>query len=396
MCKFFGLAPYTILINEETGEGTIDSSFIKNLGGLVCTATLSICMMFGLFDIVSSIKLARKASVTDTLSKMFCMPMFFFLALASLLMNGTVIKQKIKQLLQIFSDIDKGIINLHKESITRGSLFSIRNILSHLDILVLTFVIIPYLIYDSVIWGIGVFFIHSYIMRISQLLIVITVMQYCKFVIYVWQILSEFCDILSHYAQLELPRIEKHIDALPHISKIHPEWRPRIDRDITEIVVALRRMYSQLCEAVHLINIMYGLLVLLEIATNFTVGITSVSTIMSIIKANRRPRHPTDLKPLLSNAICILISSSLLITMIIFCQMTTWKSKKLANIINNISLKYPLKLDTLQQLKLFTSQICYNSFEFTAFWLFRLDSNLLCTIFASAVTYTAVLAQLNP
>ncbi|KAJ9592110.1 hypothetical protein L9F63_001338 [Diploptera punctata] len=395
MCKLFGLAPYTIHINRNTGEGSVDVNVKKNLGGWLCTITLLASMIFELLDSLIKFKITRRTSVSDTLSRMFCIPMLFFYAATSLLINGTVIKNNIKQLLKIFSDIDKGLFRLHRVPTEHVHLFSMKGLLSKLDVLMLIFVIVPYLIYDSVIWGIGLFFIHSYLMRISQFISIITVMQYCKFVIYVWKLLSEFCKILSEFIEYDYSRNEKHIVVLPQLSRIHPELRQKHRNDMTETIIALRRMYSQLCDAVHLINVMYGFVILLEIATDFTVGITGVSTIMTLTKTYRRPHHLFDKKPVISNVMCILISIGLIISTVVFCQIAIWKSKQLGFIVSKISLIYPLNPDTLEQLKLFNNQIYNNSFEFSAFWLFRLDSNLLCTIFASAVTYTAVIIQLS-
>ncbi|KAJ9582605.1 hypothetical protein L9F63_023064, partial [Diploptera punctata] len=396
ICTFLGLAPYKIHINNITGDGRLDARIGRNVAGIICTFLMTCVMLYGMYDMIMEFKFQRKSTVSDTLSTKFCMPMFFAVTIVALLMNSTVIKYKMSQLFNIFSNIDKEINRLRGEPVLEKSV--LMKMLSNFDIVILLFLFAPYLIYDALIWGIGFFHMNSYLLRFSEFVNIVIVMLYCRCVLYVWKKLSELCEILSK--TLECDTLTGYHTGLGYkILQVHPESKMKRIQDFTEIVVSLRRLYSQVCAAVHIINAMYGFIVLLEIATHFSVIITNVSTVMSLINTKEEhniiPHHPPDHKPLFSNTACLIISASLLVTMIVICHITTSKSKDLASVVGKVSLKYPLNIVTLQQLKLFSYQIRYNCFDFTAFWLFRLDSNLLCTIFASAVTYTAVLSQLN-
>ncbi|KAJ9587833.1 hypothetical protein L9F63_018736 [Diploptera punctata] len=398
ICKVFGLAPYTIRINLVTGEGTVDKRFIKNVGGWISTITLSASMVFGLFDSITISKHMRRSTITDALTTIFCIPMFFLLALSSMLINSTIIKNNINQVLKTFSFIENRLLHLRRKPVSGLNIWSVKNILLHMDILILIFVIVPYLIYDSIIWKTSFYIIHFHLIRISQIVSIITVMQYCKFVFHVGHILSEFCKILSQFIESDYSRNDENVLTVTQLSKSRIYCRPKSFRYMTETIVSLRRMYNQLCDAVYLINKMFGLLILLEIVTNVTAGITHLSTVMNILKLMQGPHHPTGYRAplyLISCTLCIVISFSLVITMIVLCQITIWKTKELNNIVNKISLIYPLNPDTMEQLKLFSSDVSNIPFEFKAFSLFRLDYTLLCTIFASAVTYTIFLIQLN-
>ena len=396
ICKLFGLAPYKIKL--DIGDGTLDMRVKENLGGFFCTILVTCAMTLGLSDMVSHVGTENKSSVSDILTTKFSMPMFFAVTLTALLMNSTIIKFKMSQLFDLFSNIDKQLYRLKKVPDEESS-FS-KKILSNVDIFLLLFVFSPYLLYDALIWGIGLFHINSYLLRFSEFINIIIVMMYCRWVIYVWKILVEMCEMLPLYIKIDPEDVVNENDRIPDISEVQLYRNPKqkYPLNLTEFVISLRRLYCQVCSIVHLINVMYGFIILLEIIVNFTVIITNVSVFMSLITEKEEiiPIHLSNRKPVLfSNSCFLVISVCLLVIMTLICHVATSKSQDLALIIGRFSLEYPLHPDALQQLKLFSYQLRYDSFHFSAFWLFRLDFNLLCTILASAVTYTTVLAQFN-
>jgi hypothetical protein len=162
-----------------------------------------------------------------------------------------------------------------------------------------------------------------------------------------------------------------------------------------EYFVHLRRIYSRLCDAVQIVNSVFGFVGMFVIIQNFTELITGVNTIMHLIKEdhNKYFSDPTSL--IVFTLTRVILCLGLLITIVVSCHVTVLESNELGNEVRKLLLKYPLRSDTVQQLKLFSFQISNNDVQFTAFWLFNLDISFLCTIFASSVTYIILLAQLK-
>jgi len=181
------------------------------------------------------------------------------------------------------------------------------------------------------------------------------------------------------------------------VSKITPLPDPETESVFSchaERLVRLRRVYNCLCDAVQLVNSMYGVVVMFMIIQNFTNLITSVNVIMNIIKGNCQ--HFCDPIPIIVHIISrLILSLGMLLTAIVSCHLTVLESKELRSDVQKLLLKYPLGSDTIQQLKLFSHQLCNSEIQFTAFWLFNLDISFLCTIFASSITYIILLAQLT-
>ena len=404
ICKFLGLAPYTVVTDSLTGIVQFDTSVRKNFGGLLCTMIISTTMVLGISDMIAHYKVRGYTTATDTLRKTFCYPMFFILPLVAIILNTTLNKNRFTKLLKLFSSIDTELETLKRSPDMKEN--KMRRLLSHFDIFLLVIILMGYMIYDAVIFGMRFFLMKSYALRISELVNLALIMQCCKFVKLVWQRLSEFSDVISQFIGTGNSDTGKKDDSIFQISKIRPESMKETPQDVTKVLISLRRMYRQVCDAVNLLNIIFGFIILLEIATNFAVIITNVSTLVKYAKEKsnknkflpnfyrhfqRSPAH----KPFLANCAWLVMSTALLTTMIVLCEITTWKSKKLGAAVFKMSFNHALNADASQQVELFLNQIYNNPFEFTAFWLFSLNSNLLCTIFASAVTFAIILSQLN-
>jgi hypothetical protein len=163
----------------------------------------------------------------------------------------------------------------------------------------------------------------------------------------------------------------------------------------TEYLVHLRKIYRCLCDAVQIVNSMFGFVGMFVIIQIFTELITGVNTVMHLIEGDVTHyfSYPT---PMIVHTLShIFMDLGILVTTIVSCHVTALESKELGTEVQKILLKYPLRSDTIQQLKLFLLQTCNNDVHFTAFWLFDLDISFLCTIFASSIAYIVLLAQLK-
>jgi hypothetical protein len=162
-----------------------------------------------------------------------------------------------------------------------------------------------------------------------------------------------------------------------------------------EYLVHLRRIYRCLCDAVQIVNSMFGFVGMLFIMQNFVELITGVNTIMHLIKGDLNHYFSDPISMIFHTLSHIILALGILVTIIVSCHVTVLESKELGTEVQKILLKYPLRSDIVEQLKQFLLQISNNDVHFTAFWLFDLDISFLCTIFASSVTYIILLAQLK-
>ncbi|KAJ9592115.1 hypothetical protein L9F63_001343 [Diploptera punctata] len=401
ICKCLGMAPFTVRTTDQTGAKQLDTSIKRNLFGLICTLLVSGIMIFGITDIIKHLNPHSKFSAVDYVNKYFCFPMLFLMPLLAQVFNSTINKSKIRKLLKIFSNIDYEVQRLRTRPAFHDS--KINKFLSHFDEIIFISIVINYMIYDFVIVGNRFTALSAWPHRIAEIANIALLLQYCKFVKFIWQRLSEFCEIVSQYFEVDAPDVEKQKLYIFQISKIHPTREVEKLHDVTEMLISLRRMYRQIYETVELLNLIYGFVIFLEITTNFAVIITNVSTIVkqnTNTNTNTFPRfphflHAPERKPLLAHCSWLFMSSLVQTIMIVLCEITIWKSKKLGTAVFKMSFNRSLEIETLQQLELLLNQIYNDSFDFTAFWLLSLNSNLLCTIFASSVTFALVLSQLT-
>jgi hypothetical protein len=162
-----------------------------------------------------------------------------------------------------------------------------------------------------------------------------------------------------------------------------------------EYLVHLRRIYRRLCDAVQIVNSVFGLVGMCVIVQIFTELITGVDTVTHLIKGDLSQYFPEPTSMIIHTLSHVLVALGMLVTTIVSCHVTVLESKEIGIEVQKILLNYPLRSDTIQQLKLFLLQISDNGIHFTAFWLFDLDISFLCTIFASSVSYIVILAQLK-
>jgi hypothetical protein len=259
--------------------------------------------------------------------------------------------------------------------------------------------------------------------RLSELLQFVMMTQHCQFIKFIRKRLSALRCVISNIlgdgcAQDANETSAEMYEALKHqfstrMTRVYPKSEFNKKAQAYEISTAseasninvfsfhaeyfvhLRRIYSCLCDAVEIVNSMFGFVGMFLIIQIFTELITGVNGIMHLIKETP-PHYFADPTPIIVHTISrIILSLGMLVNTIVCCHVTVLESKELGTEVQKLLLKYPLRSDTVQQLKLFSFQISSNGVQFTAFWLFNLDISFLCTIFASSITYIILLAQLK-
>lgn len=421
VCKFLGLAPYSIRTKSMTGEGYIDTDFKSNTLAVIWTIIMLCAMVGGLISTIIVSVLCFNFSTSDMISKAFCLPLFYVVSVLMIVMNGTVNKHKIQQFLNKISKIDKEILLYQKGQ--EYSQIKVKKCSSYTEIAILVTVFVPCLIHDFWSFMGDIIILCKIVMRLCEILQFVLMTQHCQFIKFIRVRLKKLRYLVSAVFDYSCAKSENEISDATHeafnrkfttgMTKISPEFIS--DKELlsykilrlseanninllscnAENLVHLRRVYSHLCDAVGLVNSMYGFLIMFMIIQIFTELITGVNSTMHLIKENYSP-HFSDPTPLIVYTVSrIVLSLGILVTTILSCHVTVLESKELGNGVQKFLLKYPLRGDTTQQLKLFSHQISYSDIQFTAFWLFNLDISFLCTIFASSITYIILLAQLK-
>ncbi|KDR13679.1 hypothetical protein L798_12325 [Zootermopsis nevadensis] len=420
VCKFLGLAPYSIRINPLTGEGFIDTDFKSNTLTVIWTLILLCAMVGGLIDTIIMNVMTFNFSTSDIINKAFCLPMFYMVSILMIVMNGTVNKYKIEQFLSKISEIDKVMSYMKGQEYSK---IKSKKYSSYFEIAVLIAVFLPCLIYDVCSFMGDVIILCKIQMRLCEILQFVLMTQHCQLTRFIrvrlkmlGRVVSAVFNDSCSEGESELPgstREAFNSKLSTGVTRISPELvsnKKLLAYKIFHLSEAntvdlfscnaknfarLRRVYSLLCDAVGFVNSIYGFLVMFLIMQIFIELITGVNGIMHLIKENNSP-HFANATLLIVHLISrIVLSLGILVTTILSCHVTVLESKELGIYVQKILLKYPLRSDTVQQLKLFYQQISNNDIQFTAFWLFNLDISFLCTIFASSITYIILLAQIK-
>jgi hypothetical protein len=247
--------------------------------------------------------------------------------------------------------------------------------------------------------------------------------QHCLFTKFIRKRLSSLRCVISHIseegcardateASADIYQVPKHVFSTgilrvypkSNCNKIASTYEMRVASETSDIytfsfhaeyIVHLRTIYRCLCDAVQIVNSIFGLVGIFVIIQDFAELITGVNSIMYLIKGDIDYHFSNPTSMIVHIFSHIVLALGILVTTIVSCHLTVLESKELGIEVQRVLLKYPLRSDTIQQLKLFLLQISNNDVHFTAFWLFDLDISFLCTIFASSITYIILLAQLK-
>ncbi|KAJ9582600.1 hypothetical protein L9F63_023059 [Diploptera punctata] len=354
MCRFLGLAPYTITKIHFSGRVTINYNIRNNFW----TSVLSLITAFVLFignmmSFIYDTHLARH-SVSYSINLYICIPLVFTVASVGILTNLTVNKNKMAEFLAKISYID---IKLNK--LTRPVIFShwrCKTYLDNSDILVFIFVVLPYYVFDAWIWNSDIrmtFLIYS--IRYGQVLDMALMLHYCKCV----GIIHKRLSVLNKYT----------LQIQPSHFVIHH----------------LRNLFGEICEVVDILNSMYGPVLLLELIKVCLVLVNLIPFLrlleISLLKA-------------VSLIFWKIMAISELIYIVVTCQTTIFKLQKLIQSIHRVCyLRHTLSVDAFQQLTFYFEQISTCDLKFTVCGLFKLDYSFLCSVLGSLVTYTIILFQ---
>jgi hypothetical protein len=160
---------------------------------------------------------------------------------------------------------------------------------------------------------------------------------------------------------------------------------------------ALRLTHGILCDAVQIVNSDYGFQILSEVAYAF------VSFVMFSFVSLDAKNDPTVaecengsscvrvIRDLCLSFICLIK----VVTIAASCHAVSSEISDTSRIVHKLLSPRYISADTLSELQLFSYQLRNTSSRFTAFGFFELNLNLLCSVAATATTYSVVLLQLK-
>jgi hypothetical protein len=250
--------------------------------------------------------------------------------------------------------------------------------------------------------------------RSCQIIALVAIMQYCKMALMIRGRLSvmyeilfwTFCNRLSHTncdksgrgafnvtskisSQKRKPRHTSRFglrDDLEEFSGIQTKliMTPFIE---VEVLLKLRRIYYHLYECVKIINVMYGLPILIHIFRTAT-GLIAILYHIGILFSGH-----TEIDYVLPVIIWTIVLLCPVISLTVICDMAASKSKDISHKLQALLLIDTVSSDVEKQLKLFCQQMSNDRIAFTAAGLFDVNLSFLCTFLTSVTTYVVVLIQ---
>jgi hypothetical protein len=333
----------------------------------------------------------------------------------AIFMNLTLNRQKFSELWKKLYDIDIALLQYGGPR---------KNIWFKIEMVLLLLVLLPWMCVDGWLWSGRMNFIGEAILRLSHLVQLLVVIQFCKLIQFLRRSLKILNKALTINTDSELetscntPKESPNnrymkvnsTDITPVIGHVSTR---RILANVGDIsqdnviqnkftkvcnLLKMRRIYGQIYETVDYVNSIYGLSMLLECVRNILAVIVNIFQITTIL------RNPTEQSNIYGRPsyvitlfgacwVVIFISREAAITF--SCHMATSEAKKIQDNVQLILLHQNIRRETLEQLKLFSTQLTVNAIKFTAFGFFTLSLSTLSTFIASVITYIIVLEQIK-
>jgi hypothetical protein len=411
VAKTLGLAPISLNTNPMRNEEIIDIKFISNIGGFAVSAVVFITLLTGFVFAIFQPQFSHSIDPGDTLCYAISVPLNFIGSLILVIMNATVNRYKLEELVNRLTLIDENLCRLREGRIYHKDK---RNVQLYMPILIL---VVSLMSFDIFVQISRLNLTFCIIERSSQVITLVAVMQYCKVIQIIRSRLSgvlrvlssTLCDKLSQSSTSYVFRpdernvINKVYSLTSNIVQVtsadvlsNPVSFRNVTSDlrrspVTEMqtILNLRRIYNHIYECVKIVNFMFGLPIL--------VGMSRATTglIPALYCVGRLFHEPTEADTAMSCIIWTVILLGTMVSLTVVCEMAASRAKGIGHKVQKLLLQNPLRSDVLEQLKLFSQQISNDRIEFTAAGFFIINLSLLCTFLTSVTTYIVVLIQLK-
>jgi hypothetical protein len=413
--KLIGLFPVSFKKDPLTAEESVDITLSANITGIICSIAM-ICVIAG--GILSAILRPRDifCDPGDFVIKALCIPAIFSVALVSIIMNGTVNKQKVSKLVKNLMWINEEVVNhigfKHEKAVKSFSC----------SVYAILLVVALFLCYSVSFWMKYAPLLYCGSVHVAKFLGIVTVIQFCKYVNCIKFLLEAIVKIISinmtenstdnHTMHNENngipPKMEgpKMLTAsqssVYNINKSdpfkisEPLFINLISHKRTELhnIIFCRKIYSNIYDSVLLVSSMYGIPILLEYMCNCSGLIWTIYSV--IMNVHQSADDLNDTSGTKNTILCIGLNLVMLGTLLYVsftCHLATLKCIIIRDTVEKLLLLHPINKDLLQELQLFSNQMSNNRIKFTAFWFFVVDMKIFVTFMASALTYLIVLIQ---
>ncbi|GFG39915.1 hypothetical protein Cfor_03359 [Coptotermes formosanus] len=418
LSKVLCLAPYSFFSDPIACGKCINTNLWSNVTGLIWTLFMSVVMVMGLIGGIFRYQNTGHDNVGITVNTIFCFPMNFINALLSFVVLFLK-RYKFADLIEKLSEIDDGVcqIKLCKSA-------KCQNYFLHFTLIV-CLMLAAFMCFDVVEAENRKYFIYCSLYRVAYFISIVLIIQFCHIVMCTQQRLFILRKQISSVSENKIPVAVSSTPKPILIEEISKSELPSVMSVFSETVylsydsrmkcqsasnnlllptklpdphkiISYRQIYSNIYDAVQLINSIYGFLLLLLFTRAAAGLVTNIYHLASITLGGEivdqfenwgAPAH------IFSLACWISIFLSTVIAMTVTCQVVILESKKIGDIIQKLLLQQHVRCEAVEQLKLFSEQVTKNKIEFSALCLFKVDMSLLCTILASVTSYIIVLVQ---
>jgi hypothetical protein len=409
VAKILGLAPFTFKTDAATNEEIIDIKLTSNICGFTASAVTVIVLLIGFVFATFLPEFTLRQDPIDVLLYAVSIPLNFLCSLVLVIMNATVNRFKLENLVKKLTSIDKRLTLLPTGlSFQRSG----RNIQLFMPILVLAVIMLSCDVYMAVDKFNPVFCV---IERSCEIITLVSIMQHCKMALIIRARLSVMYEILSwtfckrrsqtncdHFGTSAL-NVTSNVcrqtcntlhtstfvlcDDLEALNGNQRNIKMSSSIIEVEFLLKLRRIYYHLYECVKIINFMYGLPILIHIF-HTAVGLIGVPYQIGIFF----DVHPgiSYILPLIIWTIVLLGST---ITLAVICDLAASKTKDIEHKLQALLLINNVSSEMVGQLQLFCQQMSKDRIAFPAAGLFDVNLSFLCTFLTSIMTYMVVLIQ---
>jgi hypothetical protein len=406
VAKILGIAPFTVTINTATNEEIIDMKLTSNMCGFTASATIFIVLLTGFVFATFMREFSFRKDPVVVLTYALSVPLNFIGSMVLVIMNATVNRYKLEKILKKFTSIDKNL------NLLRSGYFCQRDV-KKFDVFMPLLVLVVLLLSCEIFLSVDKFNpVFRIIERTCQVINLVAVMQYCKLALMIrvrlsvmYEILCwTFCKNISHMncntfssgtLNSTVKLFSKPSDTLHTSISVMPggsETFEGKEADLkpvrfleNEILLRIRRIYYHLYDCTKIINLMYGLPILIHVLR------TAIGLISGLYNIGSFFDGPINTIPPVIIWTVVLLGS--IISLAVICDMTVCKTKDVTHKLQALLLKDTVSSDVVEQLKLFSHQMSNDRITFTAAGLFDVNLSFLCTYLTSVVTYVVVLVQ---
>ncbi|PNF32650.1 hypothetical protein B7P43_G15052 [Cryptotermes secundus] len=415
LCKIAGLVPFSFSVDLETGTEIINTNIYSNIFSVAWSLLVFFVLVGGTIHYCFAMISSTNITAFYITAFMVSFPLTLLMSKLAILMNLTLNRQKFSDLWKKLNDIDIALLQYGGPR---------KNIWFKVEMAFLLLIILPWMCADAWLWAGRITFFGEAILRLSHLVQMLVVIQFCKLTQLLRRSLKDLNKALtvnidnelrtSFIAAKEYPnsryRKVNSIGITPVIRHISTQCILANVEDISEESIIsnsfteacsflkIRRIYGQIYEAVDYVNSIYGLPMLLEFVRNILAVIVNIFQITTIFR-NRTEQSiiyglPSYVFTFLGACwVIVFISREAAVTF--SCHMATSEARKIQDNVQIILLRQNIREETMEQLKLFSAQLTANMIRFTAFGFFTLSLSTLSTFIASVITYIVVLEQMK-